>query len=108
MWLASLLLVLGSVFFVAAEYSMVSARKSRLEALGKRGNKAAKRLARELDNVSTYVACSQIGITMIGIGVGSVTEPFVTELLTDSIGHIGILRNSIGVHATQTIGYIFS
>jgi len=81
--LISILLILGSVFFVAAEYSIVSARKSRLEAYGKRGSKAAKALARELEDVSVYVAGSQIGITMIGIGVGSITEPYVTELLNE-------------------------
>lgn len=79
--LISILLVLGSVFFVAAEYSMVSARRSSLEALGRRGSRAAKDLAKELEDVSVYVAGSQIGITMIGIGVGSITEPYVTEAL---------------------------
>jgi putative hemolysin len=82
----SVLLILGSVFFVAAEYSLVSARKSRLEALARRGSKNAKRLVKELEDVSPYVAGSQIGITMISIGVGSVTEPFVTESLSKLFG----------------------
>src|SRR4051812_16596194 len=77
----SVLLVLGSVFFVAAEYAMVSARKSRLDALARRGSRNARSLSKELDDVSKYVAGSQIGITMISVGVGSVTEPFVTHAL---------------------------
>ncbi len=80
--LISLLLILGSVFFVAAEYSIVSARRSRLETLGRRGSKRAKELSKELEDVSVYVAGSQIGITMIGIGVGSITEPSVTHWLS--------------------------
>lgn len=108
MWIASFLLILGSVFFVAAEYSIVSARRSRLEALGKRGNKRARKLAKELENVSSYVAGSQIGITMIGIGVGSVTEPFVTELLSGSFSRIAFLRDTIGEKATKTIGFALS
>lgn len=108
MWFASLLLILGSVFFVAAEYSIVSARRSRLESLGKRGHKTAKRLAKELDNVSTYVAGSQIGITMIGIGVGSVTEPSVTEMLSGLFSRVGFLRDTFGLHATKTIGFAVS
>lgn len=108
MWLISLLLVLGSVFFVAAEYSIVSARRSRLEALGKRGNKAAKRLAKDLENVSKYVAGSQIGITMIGIGVGSITEPAVTEALTGAFERMTFLQKTIGPAATKTIGFSLS
>lgn len=77
--LISVLLVLGSIFFVAAEYAIVSARRSRLEALGKKGNKKAKRLAKDLEDVSNLVAASQIGITMIGIAIGSLTEPAVAH-----------------------------
>jgi putative hemolysin len=78
---------LGSVFFVAAEYGIVSARRSRIEALARKGNRTAKGLAKELEDVSPYVAASQIAITMIGIGVGTVTEPYVTELLVSLFGN---------------------
>lgn len=80
------MLIAGSVFFVAAEYAMVSSRKSRIEALAKKGNKSAAALAKELDDVSPYVAGSQVAITMIGIGVGTVTEPYITEVLQDLFG----------------------
>ncbi len=108
MWFVSLLLVLGSVFFVAAEYSIVSARRSRVEALARRGNKRAKALSKEMDNVSTFVAGSQIGITAIGIGVGSVTEPFVTEILSGYVNRIGFLRSMLGEKATHTLGFVLS
>ncbi len=36
--LAVLLIVLGNAFFVAAEYALVTARRSRLEELAKTGN----------------------------------------------------------------------
>ena len=108
MWFPSLLLVFGSVFFVAAEYSIVSSRKGRLETLGRQGNKTAKRVAKALEDLSPYVAASQIGITMIGIGVGSVTEPYVTHLLSSLFESVTFLRDSIGAHATRTIGYALS
>jgi CBS domain containing-hemolysin-like protein len=108
MWIASLLLILGSVFFVAAEYSIVSARRSRVDALAKRGNKNAKSLSKELDNVSRYVAGSQIGITMVSIGVGSVTEPSVTEMLSETFSRVSFLRDTFGPQATKTIGFAVS
>ena len=77
----SILLILGTAFFVAAEYSIVSARKSRIEGLAKKGNRNAKGLLRVLNDMSPYVASVQIAITMIGIGVGSVTEPFIKDWL---------------------------
>lgn len=75
------------MFFVAAEYGIVSARKSRIEALARKGNRHAKALGKEMEDVSPYVAASQIAITMIGIGVGTVTEPYVTELLVSLFGN---------------------
>ncbi len=77
----SILLILGSAFFVAAEYSIVSARKSRIEALAKKGHRGAKGLLKVLAHMSPYIASVQIAITMIGIGVGSVTEPFIEHRL---------------------------
>jgi CBS domain containing-hemolysin-like protein len=80
--LASLLLILASGFFVAAEYSLIGARKSRLEALARRGSKTAKAFVKALDDVSPYIAGTQIGITLLSIAVGSFTEPFVSSLLS--------------------------
>src|SRR4051812_34942758 len=90
----SLLLLLGSIFFVAAEYAMVSSRKGRLEALARRGSRPAKALVKQLDDISPVVAGSQVGITMISIGVGSVTEPFVTDKIIHAFGEVspGLLK----------------
>jgi len=84
--LASILLILGSAFFVAAEYSIVSARKSRIEGLARKGHRGAKGLLKALTDISSYVASVQIAITMIGIGVGSLTEPFIAHWLQGVVG----------------------
>ena len=78
--LASLLLVLGSGFFVAAEYSLVSSRRSRLKTMG-RSSKTARLVAKALEQISPLIAGTQIGITMFSIAIGSFTVPFVAELL---------------------------
>ena len=77
----SILLILGTAFFVAAEYSLVSTRKGRIEGLARKGHRGAKGLLPVLADLSPYVASVQIAITMIGIGVGSVTEPFISGWL---------------------------
>jgi len=81
----SVLLILLSAYFVAAEYSLVSARRSRLESMARKGNRAAKRLVKALDNVSPFIAGTQIGITMLGIAIGSFVEPFITDLLVSAV-----------------------
>jgi CBS domain containing-hemolysin-like protein len=82
----SCLLVVGNAFFVAAEYSLVSARKSRLESLARRGNRNAKRVIEALDSLSVYVAAIQVGITVFSIGAGALTEPLITGLLENAMG----------------------
>lgn len=84
--LISVFFVLGSAFFVAAEYALVSARRGRVEAMERKGRRGAKRAVAALKNMSPLVAATQIGITMIGIAVGALTEPFVTRSLTRLLG----------------------
>ncbi len=79
---ASLALVFGNAFFVVAEYALVSVRRSQIEAIAKKGNRSAKLVLDALNNLSPYVAGSQIVITMLGIGVGAITEPWVSGLLS--------------------------
>lgn len=95
----SVLLILANAFFVAAEYAIISSRRSSIEALAKkkqRGN--ASLVLQSLDDMSPLVAASQIAITMVGIGVGVVTEPFVTHWLTHAIGH----------SVDQRVGYVLA
>ncbi len=84
----SIALILGSAFFVAAEYSLVGTSKSRLEAMSRKGRRNAKGLVKALDDLSPYVAATQIAITMLGIAIGSFTEPYVTNLLAKPLQHL--------------------
>ncbi len=80
-WGASALLVLASFFFVGGEYAVVSMRRSKLESLAKQGKSRAKKLIQVIDNLSPFIAGTQIGITIVGIAMGAFTEPFITSLL---------------------------
>jgi len=82
----SVALLLGTAFFVMAEYALVSCRKNQLEALARRGNRLARLVVEALDNVSLYVAGTQVAITMFSIGIGSVTEPWLTAVLGKLLG----------------------
>lgn len=79
-------LIVGNGLFVAAEYALVSARRTRIETLAKRGSRPARLLQSVYRDFPSYVAGWQIAITMLGIGIGAFTEPWVAERLQDLIG----------------------
>lgn len=86
---------------VAAEYSLVGSRRARLEVLARKGNRRARAAINVLKNINGYVAACQIGITMLGIAIGSVTEPFVRK-------QIGLLLGqSVNPSVSFVISYIF-
>lgn len=85
-WALSVLFLLGNAFFVAAEYALVGARRSRVESLSKRGNRAARGVLASLDRIASYVAGMQVAITMLGLCLGAITEPLLTDTLVSLLG----------------------
>jgi putative hemolysin len=78
---AVLLLVLGNAFFVAAEYALVTARRSRLNELATRGNRRARIALRIMDSPIRFIGTVQLGITGFSIALGAVGEPLVEHFL---------------------------
>jgi len=77
---ATLALVALNGFFVAAEFSAVQARASRLEAEAERSFAArvALLVKRRLD---LYLSSCQLGVTLASLGLGAITEPAVAGIL---------------------------
>lgn len=82
----SVLLIFASAFFVAAEYSLVSSRRSKIESLSRKGNRIAQKFLGSLDHLGRMVAVCQVGITMVGIASGVLIEPMMSEVMTHAIG----------------------
>jgi putative hemolysin len=78
-----LLLVLGNAVFVAAEYSLVTARRGRLVELAKRGNRRARTALRLLDEPVRFISTVQVGITVFGILLGALGEPLLSSWFGD-------------------------
>ena len=75
------LLVLGNAVFVAAEYALVTARRSRLEERATRGNRSAKAALRLMDEPVRFISTVQVGITVFGIALGAIGEPLISGYL---------------------------
>ncbi|MCU7549315.1 hemolysin family protein [Chitinophagaceae bacterium LB-8] len=65
-----LFLILLNGFFAMSEISVVSARRSRLEAAAKKGNAGARKAVEMAENPSRFLSTVQVGITLIGILTG--------------------------------------
>lgn len=76
-----LLIVLGNAFFVAAEYALVTARRSRLLELAQRGNRRARIALRIMDSPVRFIGTVQLGITAFSIALGAIGEPLVEHIL---------------------------
>ncbi len=90
-WLVVLLL--GNAFFVAAEFAVMTARRSQIEPLADAGSKRAKITLGAMENVSLMLACSQLGITVCSLLILNVSEPAIHHLLVGPLHAVGIQDN---------------
>jgi CBS domain containing-hemolysin-like protein len=67
-------------FFVAAEFSFVGARRTRIEQLAQEGNTGAKAARQAMEHLDHYIAATQLGITLASLGLGWIGEPAVAGL----------------------------
>jgi CBS domain containing-hemolysin-like protein len=67
--------------FVAAEFAIVSVRRTRLIPLIERGSRTARLVLRASEDPNAFLAATQLGITMASLGLGWIGEPVVATLL---------------------------
>ena len=80
-----LLLVLGNAVFVAAEYALVTGRRSRLEERAEKGGRGAKTALRLMDDPVRFISTVQVGITISAILLGAIGEPLLSGLMEPPI-----------------------
>ncbi len=72
----------ANAFFVAAEFALLAARRSKIEQLAAGGNKAAVQALAGVRELSLMLAAAQLGITMASLGLGAVAEPALADVFT--------------------------
>jgi len=84
--LAGLLaLVFANGFFVSAEFSIVTVRKTRIDQLIAEGHTRARAVRRAITAPDRYIAATQLGITMTSLGLGWIGEPALANLIQPSL-----------------------
>lgn len=84
--IAVLFLVVANGFFVAAEFSLVAVRRSRVIELVAAGRMNAKALDKALSSLDSNLAATQLGITISSLGLGWVGEPALAHLIEPLLG----------------------
>lgn len=75
------LFVLSNGFFVAAEFSLVSVRRTRIAELVARGQAGADAVQKAIENPDRVIAATQLGITLSSLALGWIGEPALSHLL---------------------------
>src|SRR5207302_1016282 len=70
-------------FFVAAEFALVAARRTRIEELIRRGDRKAKTVQQALQDLYRQLSAAQLGITVASILLGYVAEDTVAHLFRE-------------------------
>jgi putative hemolysin len=67
---AIIALILANGFFAASEFALIAARKSRIKNWARKGNRAAARTRRLLQQPDRFLATIQVGVTFVGTLAG--------------------------------------
>lgn len=93
------LLVFANGFFVASEFALVSVRKTRIYQLSREGNKTAKVILTELEDIDKFIAAVQLGITIASLGLGWVGESTLADIFYPLFNFIPDIGRLITTHA---------
>ncbi|WP_287903272.1 hemolysin family protein [Arthrobacter sp.] len=85
-----ILLIFGTGFFVAVEFSLVALDQAQVQAAVDDGDEAAKPLLACLKSLSTQLSSCQLGITLTTLLTGYVLEPSVGSLLKEPLRGLGL------------------
>ena len=90
-------LIALNAFFVAAEFALVSVRRTRMQELADSGSRRARIVIGALDDINPMLSTVQVGVTMCSLGVGFLGEPAVGSLLETPLDAIGLHGNGLSV-----------
>ena len=82
---AVMALVFANGFFVAAEFAIIAVRKTRIDQLVAEGHKRAPAGRRAVSDPDSYIAATQLGITMASRGLGWIGEPALASLVSPAV-----------------------
>ena len=95
-------LVLLNGIFVAAEFSLVAVRKTRVEEMVQKGMSGAKTVERAIQRLDRSIAATQLGVTLASIGLGWIGEPALAGWLQPLFASLPVPWTGIATHSAAT------
>jgi CBS domain containing-hemolysin-like protein len=84
--IAVLLLLNG--FFVAAEFSLVRSRRTRLESMARGGDRLARVALKAISKLPRMLSASQLGITLASLAIGALAEETLAEAFRNQLASL--------------------
>lgn len=113
MWLdllrivAIALLVFTNGFFVAAEFALVSVRKTRVAELLARGDRSARWVEKAIQAPERFIAATQLGITLSSLALGWLGEPALAHLFQPLVGLVpASLQPALSHGLSATLAFV--
>lgn len=103
--LAVLVLVFLNGFFVATEFALVSVRRTRMQQLAAEGDRRAASVLDRLNHLDTYIAATQLGITIASLGLGWLGEPALSHLIEPVFDWLVFLPEASREAASRTVSF---
>ncbi|HET6681413.1 MAG TPA: hemolysin family protein [Gemmatimonadaceae bacterium] len=100
---AVLVLVLANAFFVAAEFALVGARRSRIDQMAARGERGAKSAQMAIAHLDRYLSGTQLGITLASLGLGWIGEPALAGMIDSILRLVGVEAPAGAVHSVAAV-----
>lgn len=102
------LLVLANGFFVATEFSLVSVRRTRMQQLAAEGNRRAQGVLDRITHLDTYIAATQLGITISSLALGWIGEPALAHLIEPAVEVIPFIPDGARERSLHTISFVLA
>jgi putative hemolysin len=87
-----LVLLLGNGFFSGSEIAIITARRSRIEALIEEGSRAAKRVKGLQDHMDQFLATVQIGVTVMATLAGVLGGVLASRYIEPELSSLALSR----------------
>lgn len=95
-------LVAGNAYFVATEFALVAVRRSQVKLWLREGRRGAQSVAKAIEDLDGAIAATQLGITLMSIGLGWVGERSLATILYPALAAVGV-ESAVIAHSIATV-----
>ena len=94
--------MLANAFFVAAEFALVGARRTRLDEMAQTGDAKARLARRAVQSLDRYISATQLGITLASLGLGWIGEPALAGLIEGAFTWLPRTLAAVATHGVAS------